>query len=251
MTKPASSILKTLAKIGRKALSVAGWLVAVPLIVYGSYAMWRDRTQLKPVEIITANPVSDTEGHIDRAAHAQHDAYEDMQKRFARMLNDPENDSIYRTYAARLDAMDLKTVARKAFVVDSIVDADIGAATDYRLYGEDRWATPVETLMHGRGDGQDKSILKDALLDHLKVPTTKKFLSVADKAPNARSKNLSVMVDTSSVAGVEYPVILDPNDGAKLTSLSDKNYGYHIGINKEGIRYITPPVTIPKKDNPR
>lgn len=226
---------------------LAGWMMLGFGMGFFGYQVWKFREQMKPVEILPANEITGVTRKIDHAAHESEDRILDVADRFRKMRGDYQNDSIFTAFARRLDTLDLKTVAQKAFAVDSIVDASIKPADDHKLYGGTYWATPVETLLRRRADAKGSAILKDALLDYLSVDARQKYIHIADKQPNAHAENVSVMIDTAAAGKAESLVLLK-NDGQAAFVVQDSlRDAYQIAVNKKGIRYINPSQIAPAK----
>jgi predicted transglutaminase-like cysteine proteinase len=157
------------------------------------------------------------------------------------MLADKKNHATYLEFSNPLRELKLSTVAEKAFAVDSLVDARIGYGDDMALYGEKKWATPIETVLNLRGDEEDAAILKAALMEEIGVERRDIFISISTAGKNPAPVT-SVMVNVAGKNQPEQLVILDRDKKAKLTPLADKKYVYHIGVNKDEVRYITPPL---------
>lgn len=235
--------MNLLKKIGRGLTNTLFWVVAIPLTAFGAYSAWTQYKKLQPVDIVIANKITEQQVKVDYIANRNSSAVKNVKERFGYMRRYTENDSLFKVFAGQLDSMDLKTIAQKAFAVDSLVDAQIKTESDYRLYGEYHWATPIETIRYKRGDDKNRSILKDALLEHVGVPARNAFLSVASRDSSAKNESLVVMVDTTATGDAPHAdkVVMENDGGGKLTRVADKKYGYQVAFAKDSIIYITPP----------
>lgn len=234
--------MNLLKKIGRGLTNTLFWVVALPLTAFGAYSAWMQYKKMQPVEIVIANKITEQQVKVDYVANRNNSAVRDAKERFGYMRRDAENDSIFRAFAGQLDAMNLQTIAQKAFAVDSLVDAQVRSESDYRLYGESHWATPIETVRYRRGDDKNRSILKDALLEYAGVPARNAFLSVASRDSSAKNESLIVMVDTTAAGNAPHAdkVVMENDGKGNLTRVGDKNYAYQVAFAKDSIIYITP-----------
>lgn len=243
-------VLKFLSGGSKTVAGMIGWTTAALGAAFVGYGGWKYFEQMKPVEILPANDITGVTRKIDHAAHTSEDNIQDVSDRFQKMRVDAENDSIFTAFARKVDTLTLSTIAKKAFAVDSIVDAEIVYAQDKKLYGKTYWATPVETILRGRADAKGSAMLKDALLAHLSVDATKKYIGVSDKEPNAYSENVTVLVDTAASGKPESLVTLESDGKGNLGTFDAGKYPYQIAVNKKGIRYINPADVTPAKAVP-
>lgn len=234
--------MNLLKKIGRGLTNTLFWVAALPLTAFGAYSAWVQYKKMQPVEIVIANKITEQQVRSDYVAKRNHTAVQDAKARFGYMRRDAENDSIFRAFAGQLDSLNLQTIAQKAFAVDSLVDAQIKTESDFRLYGEPRWATPVETARYRRGDDKNRSLLKDALLEYAGVPARHAFLSVASRDVSGKNESLLVVVDTTAAGDAPHAdkVVMENDGKGKLTRVGDKNYAYQVIFARDSIIYITP-----------
>lgn len=216
---------------------------AIALAGYGGYHAALDVYGVKGIDIVEGEAPTKEETKIDQEAHYAELLYKRTGQRSDFQLADLKNDSTYKGWMSQFDSLGLDTasIARKAFVVDSIVDAQIDYLNDFMVYGEgDYWATPLQTIKEKRGDSEDISRLKECALDYLDVPLKDIFASVVSSKEDLKPESVELAVDTAGSGNVENLVLLEGDGLGRIAPLTEKTYTYHIGINGNGIRYITP-----------
>jgi predicted transglutaminase-like cysteine proteinase len=223
-----------------KTLSALGWIASLGLMGYGAFRWTTDLRRLHPVEIVKAKPLTPQEQRQDYTVNYRKDAFDKAYQRSNKMLKYDDNMALYKAYRGQLDSLKLTTVAQKAFAVDSLVDAQIKIKDDEQLYGEDRWATPVETIQKGSGDPEDLALLKNDLLGYLDVPLKNRFVCVTGQAKDSTGKDVTMMVNLAEEGQPESMVMLDPDSKASLVPVAEKRLTYHIAMNGESLIYILP-----------
>lgn len=98
-------------------------------------------------------------------------------------LKDPAKAEALNKYLAKFDIYKDWGLYLKAFAVNHAVLTDIQYVSDKEQYHEDDyWASPIETIMNGKGDCEDFAILQKEVLRHLGVPEEKMVIALVNRS---------------------------------------------------------------------
>jgi predicted transglutaminase-like cysteine proteinase len=111
-------------------------------------------------------------------------------------LKDPAKAEAYNKYLAKFDIYKDWSLYLKAFAVNHAVLTDIEYTFDKDQYHEDDyWASPVETIMSGKGDCEDFAILQKEVLLHLGVPEEKMFIALVNRAGDTQPDHAVLLLN--------------------------------------------------------
>jgi len=116
--------------------------------------------------------------------------------RYEVLMNDAGNRGRMNQWFSQLDHLKGKSIADKAAGVDAIVDQHIEYTQDNVLYKKaDYWASPIESLTHGKGDCDDYAIMKYFALRYLDVPQDHLYVVAVGPKNGNKVDHATLLVD--------------------------------------------------------